>query len=171
MDADYKTPFMHACQNGLTEIVAYFLKLAESKKSDFDLNATAENENTAFHYACHAQKEDVVDLIIASAEKLKIDLHLMNDDGITGYDHWPEKFESYTLPETSKKPRQTARRSAPPISSPEAPERSPTRSIESERSLESSPARLPARSRLATRSRSSSRTRSSTRSRSSPSSS
>ena len=168
MDADYKTPFMHACQNGLTEIVAYFLKLAESKKSDFDLNATAENENTAFHYACHAQKEDVVDLIIASAEKLKIDLHLMNDDGITGYDHWPEKFESYTLPGTSEKPRQTARRSAPPISS---PERSPTRSIESERSLESSPARLPARSRLATRSRSSSRTRSSTRSRSSPSSS
>ena len=106
-DAEHsKTPFMHACQNGLLEIVTFFLKLAETKKSkDFDLNAKADNGNTAFHYACHAEKEDVVDLIIGSAGKLKIELQLMNNDGITGYDHWPEKFESNILTGTSKKPR------------------------------------------------------------------
>ena len=106
-DAAYcKTPFMYACQNGLIEIVAYFLKLAETKKSkDFDLNAKADNGNTAFHYACHAEKEDVVDLIIGSAGKLKIELQLMNNDGITGYDHWPEKFESNISTGISKKPR------------------------------------------------------------------
>ena len=103
-DAAYsKTPFMHACQNGFIDIVAYFLKLAESAKSkDFDLNATADNGNTAFHYACQAKKEDVVDLIIGSAERLKIELQLKNNDGITGYDHWPEKFG---CPGSSKKPR------------------------------------------------------------------
>ena len=103
-DAAYsKTPFMHACQNGFIDIVAYFLKLAESTKSkDFDLNAMADNGNTAFHYACQAEKEDVVDLIIGSAERLKIELQLKNNDGITGYDQWPEKFG---CPGTSKKPK------------------------------------------------------------------
>ena len=58
-DKDFsKTPFMYACQNGFKELVAYFLKLAESKKrKDFDLNATDKNGNTAFHYACHAEKK------------------------------------------------------------------------------------------------------------------
>ena len=75
------------------------------------MNATADIGNTAFHYACQAKKEDVVDLIIGSAERLKIELQLKNNDGITGliltgYDHWPEKFE---CPRTSKKPRLEAR--------------------------------------------------------------
>ena len=46
----------------------------------------ADNGNTAFHYACQAKKEDVVDLIIGSAERLKIELQLKNNDGITGLD-------------------------------------------------------------------------------------
>ena len=92
-DTNGKTPLMHACQKRFIEIVSYFLKLAESKKSkDFNLNAKDEDGNTAFHHACLNKREDIVDLIIESALKLKIELGIKNDDSKTGHDLWPDKF-------------------------------------------------------------------------------
>ena len=97
------TPFMHACQSASKEIVAYFLKFAESKKSDkFNLNARDKNGNTAFHFACINKNEDIVNLIKDAAAKLKIELDLQNNQGKTGYALWPDKSED---PETSKRPR------------------------------------------------------------------
>ena len=160
-----KTPFMHACQNGFIEIVQYFLKLAKSRKSkdfriiplytDLDLNATADNGNTAFHYACHAEKEDVVDLLIGSAGQLKIDLQRKNYDGITGYDLWPEKFERSALPgpaaPTPAAPSPAAPSPAAPAPAPAAPAPAPAApapapAAPAPRSPIRSPARSPTRS-------------------------
>ena len=103
---EYKTPFMYACQLGFKDIVAYFLKLAESKKRDsFDLNETDRHKNTAFHLACLYERDCVVDLIMDSVEKLKIDTTLKNEDGKTGFDLWPDKFEDENAPKPAKRPR------------------------------------------------------------------
>ena len=105
------TPFMYACQSGFKEIVSHLLKLAETrKKKIFDLHARDKNQNTAFHYACSGKFEDIVDLIIGFADKLEIPLDLKNNDGKTGYDLWPEKFEEMVVsnrpgPLCSKRPR------------------------------------------------------------------
>ena len=48
--------------------------------------------------ACLNKKEDIVDLIIRSADKLKIELDLKNDDGKTGYDLFPDNFEEDNTP-------------------------------------------------------------------------
>ena len=105
-DKLWRTPFMYACQLGFKDIVAYFLKLAESKKRDsFDLNKTDGHKNTAFHLACLYERDCVVDLIMDSIEKLKIDTTLKNQDGKTGFDLWPDKFEDENAPRPAKRPR------------------------------------------------------------------
>ena len=72
---DGHSPFMYACKKGMKDIVKYLLQLAEFKtKEKFDLNRTDSYGNTAFHLACLNKKEDIVDLIIRSADKLKIEL-------------------------------------------------------------------------------------------------
>ena len=106
---DGHTPLMHACKNGKKDIVNYFLKFAKSKKKvDFDLNQEDIHGNTAFHLACLNKHEEIVDLIIQSADKLKIQLDLKNEDEQTGYDLFPEKFEEQSAPGPSKKPRTDA---------------------------------------------------------------
>ena len=106
---DGHTPLQHACKNGKKDIVNYFLKFAKSKKKvDFDLNQEDADGNTAFHLACLNKHEEIVDLIIQSADKLKIQLDLKNENEQTGYDLFPEKFEEQSAPGPSKKPRTDA---------------------------------------------------------------
>ena len=105
MDGAYfETPLMYACTYGFQDIVAYFLKLAESKKShEFNLNAADKYGNTAFHHACISENEDIVELIIESAGKLKIELEAKNNEEKTGYDLWPDKLGNDNFSKTSKK--------------------------------------------------------------------
>ena len=103
-DNQSKTPFMYACQYGFEDMVAYFLKLAESKKN-FNLNAKDRDGNTAFHLACLFEQDGVVNLIMQSVEKLKIETALKNKDEKTGFDLWPDKFEDGNAPGPSKRPR------------------------------------------------------------------
>ena len=91
-DIDAKTPFMHACQNGFKDIVAHFLKLAESRKpKELNLNASDDNGNTAFHHACQAEQHAVMELIGKSAVRLKIRLDLKNKEGNLGYKLWGQR--------------------------------------------------------------------------------
>ena len=97
-DAAYsKTPLIYACQFGFTDIAKYLLESFESEtlNGPFDLNAADDNGNTALHHASLCQNEDIVDLILEAAERMEIDVELKNNDGKTGSDLWPDKFEEH----------------------------------------------------------------------------
>ena len=139
-----KTPFMYACQNGFKDIVVHFLKMAESRKEDFDLNAVDNLGNTAFHYACQAKKVKVVDLIVKSADRLKIELDVNNKEGKTGRDFWPKMFEYANVPLPAKRRRPSVPSNSSSFSSISSSSlrRSSTDSIVE---TESSPSRPPSR--------------------------
>ena len=83
---------MYACAKGHVQAVK--LLVQESQSLNLDLNKAEENGLTAFHIACLNNHDDIVDFIIANSEEFDINLLAEDKDGNTGYDLWPEKFQS-----------------------------------------------------------------------------
>merc|ERR1711953_1330496 len=90
-DYDGRTAFIYACENGLTDIVAIMLEMAQEVK--IDLNAKSNRKCTGFIYACEKKHSEVINLIMAKAESLQIDLHCKDDFGKSGFDYYPEHFQ------------------------------------------------------------------------------
>merc|ERR1712062_763962 len=85
---DGRTAFIYACENGLTDIVAIMLEMAQEVK--IDLNAKSNRKYTGFIWACEKKHSEVINLIMAKAESLQIDLHCKDDFGESGFDIYPE---------------------------------------------------------------------------------
>ena len=83
--------FYHACWKG--HIQAVKLLVQKSKSLNLDLNKANNYGSTAFHAACYEKHEEIVDFLIANSEEFGINL-LAEFNGLTGYDLWPEKFQS-----------------------------------------------------------------------------
>ena len=103
-DSHKTTPFMMASQNTTehaTEMLELFIEIAKPTHN-INYNAIDEDGDTAFHYAAESGNEDIIRLLIQSAELLKIDLDHENNDGETGYDKMSETIRARIC---SKKPR------------------------------------------------------------------
>ena len=81
----------HAC-DGHIEVVK--LLVQKSKSLNLDLNKANEDGDTPFHSACQEKHDAIIDFIIANSEEFDINLYAKEKDGLTGYDLWPEKFQS-----------------------------------------------------------------------------
>ena len=94
-DDEGLTAFISACYNGCTAIVAIMLEMAMAQEVKIDLNAKTDNhdETTGFISACEGKHPEVIDLIMAKAESLQIDLHCKDDFGDSGFDVFPEHFQ------------------------------------------------------------------------------
>ena len=84
--------FFHACCEGHVQVVK--LLCQKSKDLDLDLNKAKKNGWNGFHSACNNKHEEIVDFLIENAKEFGIDLSAQDQDGDTGYDLWPEKFQS-----------------------------------------------------------------------------
>ena len=104
---DRRTPFMNACLNGNINVAKKFIECLEnaiknSESSDIEkitriMSTRDLDGETAFHFACRSECEELVDWMIASKEKMEIfgiPFEAKNNKGETGYDLWPEKFDS-----------------------------------------------------------------------------
>ena len=90
-DVHGQSGFFLACWKGHLEVVK--LLAQKSKSLNLDLNKANVNGMTAFHSACLEKHEEIVDFIIANSEEFGINLSA-EVYGMTGYDLWPEKFQS-----------------------------------------------------------------------------
>ena len=84
--------FYYACWKGHVQAVK--LLVQKSKSLNLDLNKANVNGTTAFHTACYEKHEEIVNYLIANSEEFGINLLAKDKWGYTGYDLWPEKFQS-----------------------------------------------------------------------------
>ena len=92
-DENGQSGFYYTCWKGHVQAVK--LLVQRSKSLNLDLNKANVNGLTAFHMACQEQHEEIVDYLIANSEEFGINLLAEDDEyGHTGYDLWPEKFQS-----------------------------------------------------------------------------
>ena len=84
--------FYYACWKGHVQAVK--LLVQKSKSLNLDLNKAKRGGMTAFHSACLEKHDAIVEYLIANSEEFGINLSLKTQKGNTGYDLWPEKFQS-----------------------------------------------------------------------------
>merc|ERR1712062_942204 len=90
-DHNGQSGFYLACAKGHVQAVK--LLVQKSKSLNLDLNKASMAGWTAFHAACLEKHEAIADYLIANSEEFGINLSA-EVYGKTGYDLWPEKFQS-----------------------------------------------------------------------------
>ena len=68
------------------------LEMAQELK--IDLSAKTDGlKRTGFICACYQKHSDIIDIILAKAESLKIDLQAKDFQDKSGFDHFPTHFQ------------------------------------------------------------------------------
>ena len=89
------TGLMWASLKGHTKVVKLLIN-----KPIVDVNIASIERRTAFMWACFFRREEVVDTILKAAETREIKLNVTDRENNSGWDYWPEKFDTFN--ESSK---------------------------------------------------------------------
>ena len=83
------TAFHQACLNGHSNVIKIFMDGEYSISASalrIDHNRKDKYGCTAFHYVCQEGNSELVKIFMENAAALSINLHLKNNDGMTGLD-------------------------------------------------------------------------------------
>ena len=84
------TGLMWASLKGHTKVVQLLIK-----EPIVDVNIVSIERRTAFMWACFFHREEVVDVILKAAETREINLNVTDRELNSGWDYWPEKFDTF----------------------------------------------------------------------------